>query len=99
MTVVFPDSLLPEPSNGGFQTQEEFWKFVTANQDGHWNSELHSSPYVEYIADYKDDSIADAFPLLFPFGFTGLPKDSAVLSLHEKRKQLLTQTHHNVFVK
>ena len=73
MTVVFPDTTtLPEPTNGSFANQEEFRKFVTENQNGHWNSELHYRPLRERLADYKDDAIADAFPLLFPFGYTGL---------------------------
>ena len=72
MTVVFPDTTLPDPTNGGFANQEEFRKFVTENQNGHWNSELHSRPLREHLADYKDDTIADAFPLLFPFGYTRL---------------------------
>ena len=65
MAVLFPDTTLPEPTNGGSSNQEEFWKFVTKNQNGRWNSELHSRPLWERLADYKDDAIADAFPLLF----------------------------------
>ena len=63
---------LPEPTNGSFANQEEFRKFVTENQNGRWNFELHSRPLWERLADYKDDTIADAFPLLFPFGYTRL---------------------------
>ena len=90
MTVVFPDTTLPEPTNGGFANQEEFRKFVTGNQNGRWNSELHSWPSQERLADYKDDTIADVFPLLFPFGYTGLREDPAVLSLQEKNKTRLS---------
>ena len=82
MKVVFPDTTLPEPTNGGFA----FRKFVNGKQNGWWNSELHSQPSQECLADYKDDTIADAFPLLFPFGYTGLREDPAVLSLRGKNK-------------
>ena len=51
-----------------------------------WNSELHSRPSQECLPDYKDDTIADVFPLLFPFGYTGLREDPVVLSLQEKTK-------------
>jgi hypothetical protein len=88
MAVIFPDLTLPEPKNGGFANQEEFWKFVTSSNNGQWNSQLHVRPSAERLADYKDETIADAFPLQFPFGFTGLPGDPAVLDLskmHERR--------------
>ena len=43
ITVVFPDSSLPEPSNGGFSNQDEFRKFVIQHQkEGNWNSALHT---------------------------------------------------------
>ena len=76
LTVVFPDSSLPEPTNGGFENQDEFRNFVmNRHNSGRWSSELHSRPQKDRIADYKDDTLADAFPLQFPFGFTGLAED------------------------
>ena len=99
MTVVFPDTTLPEPTNGGFANQEEFRKFVTDNQNGRWNSELHSRPLRERLADYKDDTIADAFPLLFPFGYTGLREDPAVLSLQKDHGKHLSRTRQDVLQK
>jgi hypothetical protein len=99
MTVVFPDATLPQPTNGGFQTQEEFRSFVTASQNGHWNSELHARPLAERLADYKDDTIADAFPLLFPFGFTGLAEDPAVIELSKTNKKHLARDRFSVLRK
>jgi hypothetical protein len=81
MTVVFPDSTLPEPTNGGFETQEEFREYVSRNQDGRWSSALHARPMAEKLADYSGDTIAQAFPLQFPYGYSGLPEDPAVLKL------------------
>ena len=76
VTVVFPDSSLPEPTDGGFKNQEEFRNFVmNRHNSGKWSSELHSRPLKERIADYKSDTLADAFPLQFPFGHTGLMED------------------------
>jgi hypothetical protein len=73
ITCVFPDATRPTPTNGGFANQEEFRQFVTNNQDGTWDSELHTRPLAKKIADYKDDSLATAFPKIFPYGYTGLP--------------------------
>ena len=85
MTVVFPDSSLPEPTSGGFSSQEEFRKFVIQNQkEGQWNSALHARPEADRLPDYKDNSLALAFPLQFPFGHTGFPQDPAVKKLSER---------------
>jgi len=85
ITVIFPDSSLPEPTNGGFSSQEEFRNYVMQHQkDGQWSSALHSRPLAERLADYKDETIALAFPLQFPYGHTGLPDDPAVQKLASK---------------
>ena len=87
VTVVFPDSSLPESNNGGFANQDEFRKFVTEKQkNGQWTSALHARPMAERLADYKDGSIAMAFPLQFPFGHTGLPEDPALKKLAKQKK-------------
>ena len=87
ITVVFPDSSLPDPSTGGFASQDEFRKFVTEKQKGgQWDSALHARPMAERLADYQDDAIAMAFPLQFPFGHTGLPQDPAVKKLALQNK-------------
>jgi hypothetical protein len=99
MTVVFPDSTLPQPTNGGFKNQEEFRKFVLDRQNGKWNSELHARPTADRLADYRDDTIADAFPLLFPFGYTGLPEDPSVIKLAEGNKRWLARDRLEVFRK
>jgi hypothetical protein len=91
MTVLFPDSTLPQPTNGGFNTQEEFRSFVMNSQNGKWNSVLHARPLAETLEDYKDDTIADAFPLLFPFGYTGLSEDPSVIALSKQNKTRLVR--------
>lgn len=88
VTVVFPDNSMPQPTNGGFATQEEFRKWMMGKHDGQWQSEVHARPLSEQIQDYKDDSIADAFPLLFPYGYTGLPNDPAVIKLDRFQAQV-----------
>jgi hypothetical protein len=85
ITVVFPDSTLPTPTNGGFKSQEEFRKYVLEHQNGKWETEMIARPTSERERDYDDESIGDAFPLQFPFGHTGLQTDPAVLELKEKR--------------
>ena len=84
ITVVFPDASLPTPTNGGFENQEQFRKFVVEHQDGKWNAEFTARPTDERIPDYMDDTIGDAFPLQFPFGHTGLRGDPAVTILKER---------------
>jgi hypothetical protein len=42
ITVVFPDATLPTPTNGGFETQQEFMKFVMEHQNGRWKTEFIS---------------------------------------------------------
>ena len=79
MTHIFPDSSLPEKTNGGFKSQEELKNFVFEFQGKHrWNGTLHARPLAGHLADYQGDTIAQAFPLHFPFGHTGLSEDVAV---------------------
>jgi hypothetical protein len=85
MTVVFPDSALPEKTNGGFENQEEFRAFVLEHQqNGKWDSEVHSRPSCMTMADYHGNTIVQAFPLLFPYGFSGFPDDPAVIELSKR---------------
>ena len=97
-TVVFPDSDLPSPTNGGFENQQAFRDYIMEMQgSGQWNSALHARPLAERLADYQGDTIAQAFPLLFPYGHSGLPDDRAVVKMgkelhsysrHIKRQRL-----------
>ena len=84
ITVVFPDSSLPTPTNGGFATQEEFRKFVIEHQNGKWESEFTAKHTSDREHDYIDDTLGDAFPLQFPYGHTGLRGDPAVTELKER---------------
>ena len=86
MTIVFPDNDLPERMNGGFDTQQEFLDFVAKHQKtGSWSAELHFRPDATRVGDWKENTIARAFPKVFPYGFTGLPGDPALAKL-EKRE-------------
>ncbi len=85
ITVVFPDATLPAPTNGGFQTQEEFRQFVMEHQNGKWKTEFTSRPTSEREPDYINDTLGNAFPLQFPFGHTGLRGDPAIAELNEKK--------------
>ena len=84
ITCVFPDASRPRPTNGGFKNQEEFRQFMLDTQDGSWNCELHARPSSQKMEDYKDDALAKAFPLLFPYGYSGLQGDKA-LTMREKK--------------
>jgi hypothetical protein len=39
------------------------------------------------MADYKVDTIAQAFPVLFPYGYSGLMEDPAVLAMGEQARK------------
>ena len=80
VTVVFPDGDMPQPTNGGFGTQDKFREFLLKHDNGQWNTHIQSKPTQNRLQDYEKDVIAQAFPLLFPFGYSGLPGDRA----HEK---------------
>jgi hypothetical protein len=99
LTVVFPDSELPEKTTGGFRTQEEFRKYVHEHQkDASWNSEFHVRPQNERLADYHGRNVAQAFPLNFPFGHSGLPDDPAVVAISglPRKKGQMKRTNANV---
>jgi hypothetical protein len=55
ITVVFPDSTLPTPTNGGFKSQEEFRKYVLEHQNGKWETEMIERPTLERERDYDDE--------------------------------------------
>ena len=84
-TYIFPDASLPETTNGGFESQDQLKQFVLRNQqENRWSATLHARPLAKVLADYEGDTIAQAFPLHFPYGHTGLAEDQAM----EKMKKL-----------
>ena len=85
ITVLFPDSSLPETTNGGFKTQEHFRNFVLKHQDGKWDATLYAKPTGERLPDYISSNSVKAFPLQFPYGHSGLPDDLAVEELSKRR--------------
>ena len=86
-TVVFPDGDLPEPVHGGFNSQDDFRRYILKHQNGQWNATFIARPTPEHVADYNDKFIAQAFPKHFPYGFSGLPSDPAVIGLSELEKR------------
>ncbi|GKY95155.1 hypothetical protein MPSEU_000479100 [Mayamaea pseudoterrestris] len=85
ITHVFPDVTLPGRMNGTFQTQDEFRKYILEHNGGNYEAQMHARPSADRFMDFAGDTIADAFVLQFPYGFTGLADDPAVLKL-KKRK-------------
>ena len=87
VTVVFPDSALPTNTNGGFTTQAEFRNYVLEkHEDGKWDTTIHARPSSNRLADYTGEALAKAFPLVFPFGYSGCSEDPAIKTLQEMRK-------------
>jgi len=84
ITVVFPDSELPENTRGVFENQNAFRQFVNAHQDGSWDSELHARPTSERMMDHYGSTIVQAFPKIFPYGHSGFEDDPAVIELSEQ---------------
>ena len=84
ITVVFPDKDLPNNTNGGFKDQEEFRRYVHDHQkDGAWDAQTHIRPTTDRLADYQSENIVQAFPLLFPYGFSGMKSDPAVQAMSQ----------------
>ncbi len=100
-TVVFPDGDIPEPTNGGFDTQDDFRRYVASHQNGEWSSTFVSKSLPDHMADYMGENIAQAFPRLFPFGHSGLPDDPAVFALSKKRgwKKTMNRKKHDALRK
>lgn len=101
ITVVFPDGEMPQPTNGGFGTQDNFRKFLLEHDNGQWQTHIQANSTVERKQDYEKDVIAQAFPLQFPFGFSGLPGDKAhdkMLEIHGP-KPFLSRTREGVLRK
>jgi hypothetical protein len=64
--------LLPASTNGAFEKQEVFLKYILENQNCRWKTEFTSRPTSEGEPDFSDDSIRDTFSLQFPYGQAGL---------------------------
>ncbi len=85
-TVLFPDKDLPDPTNGGFKNQDEFRDFVARHQQtGKWDSTFIARHGPDRMKDYTGDVFAQAFPLLFPYGHSGMPEDKAVVALADRK--------------
>ena len=81
---MFPDATLPTPTNGGFDNQAQFRKFVMEHQNDKWKTEFTARPTCEREHDHIDDTLGNAFPLQFPYGHTALRGDPAVAELNVK---------------
>jgi len=53
-------------------------------EEGKSNAVFVQRPLAERVADYEDEFFAQAFPLLFPYGFSGLPSDPALQKAKEE---------------
>lgn len=92
LSVVFPDGTLPETTNGGFTNQTLFRKAVTERDMSSYNAQLHSRPTGVYLPDYKGINIIKAFPLQFPFGYSGLPDDATTSETAKKKPRCYMAT-------
>jgi hypothetical protein len=82
---VFPDANVPQETNGVFESREKFQQFVLQHQrSGKWDSAIHARPESNRIPDYSGNAFPRAFPHLFPYGFSGLSEDPAVVILQKR---------------
>lgn len=86
ITVVFPDSETPTTTNGGFDTQDEFRDFLVKHNNGKWNAFIQAKPTSEKIQDYDKTVFVQAFPVHFPFGYSGIPGDTALTKKIDEKK-------------
>ena len=90
VTVLFPDSNGVHPTNGLFASQEEFRKFMFENDLQRMKATFYTKPTPKRQKDYVDDEFVKAFPVQFPFGFGGFPRESAGHEFFGKGKARVT---------
>lgn len=83
ITIVLPDGSNANELTAGFKSQTEFREYVMQKfPEGNFNATIHSRPSTTAVLpDYDGTGLARAFPLLFPYGHSGLPGDPAIESL------------------
>ena len=92
--MVFPDGSLPPMMNGGFKSQDEFREYMMErHQEGNWDVSMQTRPTSLRVADHEGESLAKAFPLIFPYGHSGCAEDPALEKIKEKWKQPKTYLH------
>ena len=87
VTVLFPDSNGVQPTNGLFESQEEFRKFMFENDLQRMKATFYTKPTANRQKDYVDDEFVKAFPLQFPYGYGGFPREQAYKEFYASRKR------------
>ena len=86
ITVLFPDNNSDMPTSGGFQNQDEFRDFLFKNPGCRVRHAFHARPTANRQNDYDSDEFVQAFPLQFPYGYAGFPKQQLMQPFFEKVK-------------
>ena len=85
--ILLPDSQQVGDTNGVFDSQEEFRRFLLENGSAHIQKTFFTKPTKERPKEYLDDEFVRAFPLQFPFGTGGFSKE-------KKLSQFFKKQHH-----
>ena len=89
VTVLFPDNSGDINTSGGFKTQDEFREFLFKNPGARVKHAFHTRPTGNRQHDYDVDEFVKAFPLQFPFGYGGFPKQKQMIPFFEGKKNKL----------
>ena len=87
VTVLFPDNGDEMPAHGCFESHEAFRKFIFDNQNSRIQHAFHSRPTQNRRNDCAQDEFVRSFPLQFPFGYAGLPKQECLQSFMSSRSR------------
>ena len=88
--VLLPDSREVGYTNGVFDSQEEFCRFLLENGSAHIQKTFFTKPTKQRPKEYLDDEFVKAFPLQFPFGTGGFPKEKKLSEFFKKAKEKQT---------
>lgn len=85
VTVLLPDGNHVNETNGVFESQEEFRRFLIENGSAHVKKTFFTKPSKKRCKDYIDDEFVKAFPVQFPFGIGCFGKEKYLRGFTKKR--------------
>ena len=89
VTILFPDISIMSESTGWFKSQDEFREYLFKNQGQRVKHALHTRPSTKRAKEYQHNEYIRAFPLQFPYGYAGLPKQDNMEKFKGHRKNRL----------
>ena len=89
VTVLLPDNQEVETTNGVFDSQEQFCKFLLESKTP-MKTTFCTRPSKTWAKDYVTDEFVKAFPLQFPHGIGGFAKEEGLEDFFKNVQQKLS---------